>query len=87
MTEAQIRRYEKAAEKGIIRDEENPIFLFSITPTKLLVKLLSGKFDLKSMARMELRNRGLDDKGKWVGFDLAGHKPARKKATGKRIRH
>lgn len=87
MTEDQIRKYNRAAEEGTIPDAENPLFLFSITHTKLLVKLLSGKLDVEQLVRMELRNRGLNDKGKWIGFGNSNYKVSKKKSAGKRMRH
>lgn len=53
------------------KDEENPGFVFSLTNTKVLVEALQGEFDLVYLVRRELANRGLDSKGKWVGFDEA----------------
>jgi hypothetical protein len=53
------------------KDEENPGFVFSLTNTKVLIEALQGEFDLVYLVRRELANRGLDSKGKWVGFDEA----------------
>lgn len=53
------------------KDEENPGFVFSLTNTKVLTEALQGEFDLVYLVRRELANRGLDSKGKWVGFDEA----------------
>ncbi len=49
-------------------DEENPKFLFSCTNTKLLSLIVKGEIDPRELAWSELRNRGLDADGKWVGF-------------------
>ena len=49
-------------------DEQNPIYLFHLTATDLLVAILKGQIDPVELARKELRNRGLDETGKWVGF-------------------
>lgn len=49
-------------------DELNPEFLFRLTYTELLVKIASGEIDAKDYAQKELKNRGLDSDGKWVGF-------------------
>ncbi len=49
-------------------DELNPQHLFSLTATDLLVKILNGAVDAAGQARQELRNRGLDDNGNWIGF-------------------
>jgi len=53
------------------KDDENPGFVFSLTNTKVLTEALQGGFDLVYLVRRELANRGLDSKGKWVGFDEA----------------
>ncbi|MDO9187409.1 MAG: hypothetical protein Q7W13_15450 [Bacteroidia bacterium] len=53
------------------KDDENPGFVFSLTNTKVLTEALQGEFDLVYLVRRELANRGLDSKGKWVGFDEA----------------
>ncbi len=52
-------------------DDLNPKFIFSTTATALLVEALKGGFDLKYLVRLELANRGVDDKGNWVGFEKA----------------
>jgi len=52
-------------------DDQNPDFLFHTTSIVVLVEALRGDFDLKYMIRRELANRGLDQNGKWVGFDKA----------------
>jgi len=53
------------------KDDENPGFVFSLTNTKVLREALQGEFDLVYLVRRELANRGLDSKGKWVGFEEA----------------
>lgn len=40
-------------------------------PFKLILAAANGQVDLNAMARDELANRGLDQSGKWVGFDQA----------------
>lgn len=54
-----------------IHDELNPAYLFSLTWNDLLVKIVSGEVDPVQLAREQLANRGLDQSGKWVGFDEA----------------
>lgn len=51
------------------QDELNPKYLFSLTWNDLLVKIVSGEVDPVQLAREQLANRGLDQSGKWVGFD------------------
>lgn len=68
MTQEDIKKYQQATKDGSIQDEENPIHLFNLTRGPLLAKVVSGEIDAVTLARYELRNRGLNDKGKWVGF-------------------
>ena len=69
MTQAEINHYRAAASLGVIPDEENPIFLFNMSHTDLLLGIINGKIDAVEMARMEMRARGLDEKtGQWVGW-------------------
>ncbi len=46
--------------------DKNMVSLFD---TSVLVDVAAGKLDLNELAIKELRNRGLDLKGNWVGFD------------------
>lgn len=69
ISEEQIKEWNDAAITGTLPDEENPIFAFSMTSSKLLVKFLNGDLDAASMIRHELRNRGLDDDGRYIGFN------------------
>ena len=39
--------------------------------TDLIVAVLAGQIDLQRLLREQLVNRGLDQAGKWVGFDAA----------------
>jgi hypothetical protein len=69
MTLAQINYYKAAASLGLIPDEENPLFIFNGAHKDLLLDIASGKIDAVQMARMELCNRGVDEKtGAWVGW-------------------
>lgn len=49
-------------------DETNPNYLFNLTYTELLVKIVNGEIDAKQLAEAQLKNRGLDNTGNWVGF-------------------
>jgi hypothetical protein len=70
MTQEQINYFRAAASLGLIPDEENPLFIFSLTNAGLLLDIANGKMDMVQLARMEMRNRGLDVKtGKWVGWN------------------
>jgi hypothetical protein len=44
---------------------ENP---FNNTPTVLLCDIVNGKVDVKELAQVELKLRGFDNNGTWVGF-------------------
>lgn len=68
MTTEQYQSYQNAADTGEIKDAVNPIFIFSLTATELLVKIVSGEIDAVGLAKLELQNRGMDNSGKWVGF-------------------
>jgi hypothetical protein len=71
MTPEQINKYKQAAKEGNLPSEENPLLLFSTTSTNLLVKLLGKDFNLATLVRMQLRERGVNDKGQWIGFEKA----------------
>ena len=58
MTAEQIELYQKAAELGTVPDDKNPLFLFSVTDSHLLLRILNDDFDLKALARRELEGRG-----------------------------
>jgi len=51
-----------------LKDDLNPIFIFSSTHTDLLVKAVKGEIILLELAKKELQNRGLSENGLWVGF-------------------
>ena len=42
-----------------------------IAPARVLAAVVAEKMDLNLLAREELISRGLDEKGRWVGFDKA----------------
>jgi hypothetical protein len=49
-------------------DDLNPIYLFHMTATDLLVAIVKKQINPVELANKELINRGLDENGKWVGF-------------------
>ena len=51
-----------------IPDELNPSFIFSGIHSKLLSLILKKEIDTMELAKKEMKNRGLDINGKWVGF-------------------
>lgn len=71
MTKEQIKEWNEAAINGTMDDNENPIFAFSMTSTNLLVRCLNNELDALKLIRHELRNRGLNEKGIFVGFNQA----------------
>jgi hypothetical protein len=68
MTAQDFQQLQIAADNGTIKDAVNPVFIFSLTATELLSKIVSGEIDAVEFAKYELANRGLDNTGKWVGF-------------------
>lgn len=58
-----------------LHDEEKPEHLFSTTWTTLLTRIVSGELDAREIAWNELRQRGFDETGKWVGFGNVIEKP------------
>jgi hypothetical protein len=68
MTTKEYNHYRAAAALGLIPDEENPLFLFNQTHKDLLLDIINRKIDAAELARMELKNRGLNEKGRFVGW-------------------
>ena len=52
-------------------DELDPRYIFNMTATQLLTEALKGEFDITYLIRKQLAGRGLDNEGKWIGFDKA----------------
>lgn len=52
--------------KDYIDPDKNVISLFD---TAILVEVANNRLDLNKLALLELKNRGLDKNGKWVGFN------------------
>lgn len=71
MKPEEFEKYRKAFEDGSIPDDLNPLSLFSITATNLLVRGLAGEFSFTELAKYQLVNRGLNLKGEWVGYEKA----------------
>jgi hypothetical protein len=69
MTTKEYNQYRTAAALGLLPDEENPIFLFNQTNKDLLLDIITGKIDTRELARMELRNRGMNYEGRFVGWE------------------
>ena len=60
-----INENEDSGNTDYIDPDKNVLSLFD---TDILVAVMNGKIDLNKAALRELRNRGLDNNGKWVGF-------------------
>jgi len=56
--------------KNYIDPDKNMITLFD---TDILVDAANKRLDLNLVALSELKNRGLDKNGKWVGFTVNSH--------------
>jgi hypothetical protein len=69
MTTKELNEYRAMAALGILEDQMNPIFIFNGLSAELLMGIISGKIDAVQMARIEMQNRGLDEKsGRWIGW-------------------
>lgn len=71
LTEKGLEKLRLSSDFASRPDDVNPRYLFTQTPTALLIEALRGDFDLKALIRVELANRGQDEKGNWVGFEQA----------------
>ncbi len=71
MNEATRRRLEAQLADPEIRDEQNPVFIFQMTATDILLAIAGGLLDPVALAKKELASRGLDANGKWAGFRKA----------------
>lgn len=69
MIHQEYKEYQRAAEYGLMPDELNPVFLYSMINRDILMDIISGRLDAVQMARIEMMNRGLDEKtGRWIGW-------------------
>ena len=60
-----MKKKNKEITKSLIDSDENILILFN---TSVLVEVVNGRIDLNAEAQLILKNRGLDNNGKWVGF-------------------
>lgn len=58
----------KASTLKKMPDDENPKYMFQCIHVSLLTAIVKGEIDPKELAWNELRNRGLNANGTWVGF-------------------
>jgi hypothetical protein len=71
MTAATRQRIQTQLADPNVSDQQNPLYLFSLTSSDLLLAIAGGLVDPGLLARQELASRGLDLDGTWVGFDRA----------------
>lgn len=58
----------KEKELAELPDDQNPVYIFSLTSTELLLQISDGEIDAVDYARAEISNRGIGKNGVWVGF-------------------
>jgi hypothetical protein len=87
MTQEQIDYYSKAASDGSVADDKNPVFMLQMVHSDLLVGILRHDFDVVELAKYELKMRGLNQQGEWVGFIDNAHqtKKVKRIKKGRRI--
>ena len=68
MTRKEMKDWNAKADAGAVKDELNPAFILSLTPTELLSKIAKGEINLQELAKRELENRGQNIDGVLVGF-------------------
>ncbi len=68
---AEVAALNAASIDGTLRDELNPLFIFSMTHNDLLVAIATGKIDAVQLAKEQLAGRGFGKTGTWVGSDRA----------------
>lgn len=68
---AEVAALNAASMNGTIPDELNPLFIFGMTHTELLMAIATGKIDAVQLAKEQLASRGIGKGGEWVGFDCA----------------
>ncbi len=54
---------------GKMDDNKNPIFMFSMADKENLLAILNDEMDVKELVKYELRNRGMNEQGRFVGFN------------------
>ncbi len=63
-----MSKKEAKGDRNIIPDDKNPAYIFCNTHTNMLVLIAAKKINARKLALEELRKRGVDKEGKWVGF-------------------
>ncbi len=61
------------AKTGEIKDEDNPLFIFSLIKTDLLEKIINGELDAAQLALLELEARR-PRKRDYLTYDKKGRK-------------
>lgn len=67
------RNWNMQAQTGEIKDEDNPLFIFSLTTNDLLRKIANGELDTAQLALLELESRGLVERDYYT-YDRKGKK-------------
>jgi hypothetical protein len=49
-------------------DELDPRYIFSNTHTQLLTEALNGEYSVEYLVKRELASRGVDSRGRFIGF-------------------
>lgn len=62
------RRVHANEEENEIPDFHNPRYLFSGISTSIITAIVKGEIDPTQLAKDELRNRGLNENGGFVGW-------------------
>lgn len=57
--------------KETLKDIDNPEYMFSLTPTALLLQANKGEINIDRLVKQNLMWRGVDQNGKWVGPEAA----------------
>jgi hypothetical protein len=68
MYTAKEQAKDEAKRLGLPEDEA---MIFAMIDTEMLKAVADGRIDPVAMAREEIACRGLNQQGKWVGFDAA----------------
>ena len=52
-------------------EDQNPLYIFTLTSNHLLAGIIKGEIDIVELAKRELDNRGYNTNCEWVGFKKA----------------
>jgi hypothetical protein len=67
MNKQEWQEWQAKAIAGTVQDKDNPVFLFCMTETQMLVDIVNGKINPVELAKRELESRRFDIKsGRFV---------------------